>query len=1160
MNDINDFIIDVENSAKKILRESNKKLLEENRKETLRKARQEKKNQFSSNEKLIGKISLTKNTYFDSEKTNQEKVFGYSVPPDKRLNSSYGNGNGGTVNDETTSSLYQTKVLNYSIPKMTIGLGGSGGGRGGGDLNDTMNLLGGTMPLTGVGTHQQQLSPIQKKSKQMKLLAIESTEKQQRQSLLLKKLETSPFQPSAETVAREMGKGNKPVKQATSGAVTSKSTPQETDWALRQHAAGILSGKVQTSNATKIYQQTLAGVTTTMTKTKHSMNRHMKNESQGPIDWSSYSLSEKYRNIDHRELAWSTYMDVTLYADQTLYDTDKQLLPIIQITRHPLMESYYSCLTTENLLSRQKTLMRLKMKRFVQNIHEVWLTNLQHLKEHQLENIFHKYGGGYDTTTSSRSGSLSNSEAGGGGGGSASGGGDENNNNHHPHSHGTSEHSHGSGGIGGPTSHLNIPRGKGLKERRDIQAVLNMSSQIQSVSHHRAMKQSFYTTRMGEPQVRLDYVITPCPKHDLTLLLPPPPYFQPLVLQTTGFHTLPSQIHFVISIDRLIPAFAHDMTLVSSLFPDLTTPLSALSTNSIWRVSMVRTNHQLLHRTFYLLEHEVTHYLTMLEASWNSLHSAVAAGAGAGAGLTQSSSSSSSFSSSSVRDEETKDKKVLYEISDVDIVWGNNIDLNCSLTVTLHDIGQQSVYSISTLNHSENSLMIIITAEFKQDYHGIETIPLVINPIEFCSQLGIQELPPMHESFAHWFEESLKPEDAHHILWERLTTQIYFLEGYEDPETGDPLPTHLGLRSYEEDIAKNYQEQNLVATGGVGVGVGVGEGGNSNTFTSVESSASAISQAYLLLSLLEVSDELDISLMDLHLPTVAAAAGSVDQQPSDIPPNSHSHPLLHLPQLTFFPTLSHYQFEDLSDVINNLSLRVNGGELLLKQIPGAAPVGSMGIWHKYPLHKERTQPAAIYYRNPQMSSTDTVLINLTLALDTPVLITPFLAWELYPESPPSTIHDPADGVVPLITIYPHTLLSDEMVSFFDKQTTPIVHIFNTTPIEGLDYPDHDTYRHSRKTNTGFTRHLPLRSDNGFRNQIVENLLSTDPCLPTIVFGITRLGAVPNATAVHARSIWHSCIAVTQPVNRSVSSFALLCLCFSLLLSLSLTLCLPHPLR
>jgi hypothetical protein len=207
----------------------------------------------------------------------------------------------------------------------------------------------------------------------------------------------------------------------------------------------------------------------------------------------------------------------------------------------------------------------------------------------------------------------------------------------------------------------------------------------------------------------------------------------------------------------------------------------------------------------------------------------------------------------------------------------------------------------------------------------------------------------------------------------------------------------------------------------------------------------------------------------------------------------------------------------------------------LKQIPGASPVGSLGLWHTYPLHKERTQAAAIFSRNSQLSSTDTILVNLTLALDTPVLISPFLAWEIDSEDPPGTIHDPADGVIPMITTSPQSLLKNEIISSFDQQTTPIVHIFNTTPIAGIDYPDPEPYRGSgvlKKRNPGgFTRYLPLRSENGFRNQIVENLLATDPSLPTFVFGITRLGAIPNSTAVHTRSIWHSCVAVTQPVNR-----------------------------
>jgi hypothetical protein len=38
-------------------------------------------------------------------------------------------------------------------------------------------------------------------------------------------------------------------------------------------------------------------------------------------------------------------------------------------------------------------------------------------------------------------------------------------------------------------------------------------------------------------------------------------------------------------------------------------------------------------------------------------------------------------------------------------------------------------------------------------------------------------------------------------------------------------------------------------------------------------------------------------------------------------------------------------------------------------------------------------------------------------------------------------------------------------------------------------------------------------------------------LSTMVFGITRTGAVPNNTGVNNRNIWHNTLAITEFINR-----------------------------
>ena len=56
---------------------------------------------------------------------------------------------------------------------------------------------------------------------------------------------------------------------------------------------------------------------------------------------------------------------------------------------------------------------------------------------------------------------------------------------------------------------------------------------------------------------------------------------------------------------------------------------------------------------------------------------------------------------------------------------------------------------------------------------------------------------------------------------------------------------------------------------------------------------------------------------------------------------------------------------------------------------------------------------------------------------------------------------------------------------------------------------------------------------GYREQVEATLLGVDPVLATVVFGITRTGAVPNNTGVNNRNLWHNTLAITEHINRLV---------------------------
>ncbi len=66
---------------------------------------------------------------------------------------------------------------------------------------------------------------------------------------------------------------------------------------------------------------------------------------------------------------------------------------------------------------------------------------------------------------------------------------------------------------------------------------------------------------------------------------------------------------------------------------------------------------------------------------------------------------------------------------------------------------------------------------------------------------------------------------------------------------------------------------------------------------------------------------------------------------------------------------------------------------------------------------------------------------------------------------------------------------------------------------------------------GMMRHWDWVSPKGFRQKNVLTLLGVDPVLPTVVFGVTKYGALPNEPGVNPRNIWHSTLSITEHINR-----------------------------
>jgi hypothetical protein len=101
-------------------------------------------------------------------------------------------------------------------------------------------------------------------------------------------------------------------------------------------------------------------------------------EKQGPTDWSTHGLKSKYRGEREREDAWKLWRSAFSYAQQSIQD--HQIVPVVKVERHPLLFRYHTQLGAENAASAGRTRARLMQKRFVQDVQEVWLANLEHLR------------------------------------------------------------------------------------------------------------------------------------------------------------------------------------------------------------------------------------------------------------------------------------------------------------------------------------------------------------------------------------------------------------------------------------------------------------------------------------------------------------------------------------------------------------------------------------------------------------------------------------------------------------------------------------------------------------------------------------------------------------------------------------------------------------
>ena len=413
---VHDFIVNLESSAKKVLKAANKKQREQLVKEQAAAILQGRKAQKAKHDETHGGKTLSKTgTVLMKALTMSSSMLDLLDDPAAAL---------GKMPPGT-----ETLEMRYSVPRMFVSMAA-----------DTVDLMQGD-DTRGTGP----LSPIRRKPDADGKDKLRAVVVPPRRNLVLEKLSTSPFLSASmgsldEILMERKMEATRLKEERTAEAVTI--AQKEGTWALKSQVTEVMSGKHSGANA--LHKSLI----------KKQMTKHQthgkRTEAQGPVDWSTNGLKLKYRGENEREAAWTAWQSANAFAAEAL-DSKSIIMPVVKLERHPLFVQFFQHIRSENSQSVTRTRSRLLMKRFVFDVHEVWLTNLQHLREHQPARLL---------TEDPQAGESSGDS------------------------------------------------GNGLRNRRDIKAIEAMEAQVQSVSQKRVLEKAFFTTRMPEPKVLLPLTIT----------------------------------------------------------------------------------------------------------------------------------------------------------------------------------------------------------------------------------------------------------------------------------------------------------------------------------------------------------------------------------------------------------------------------------------------------------------------------------------------------------------------------------------------------------------------------------------------------------------------------------------------------------------------------
>jgi len=970
-----------------------------------------------------------------------------------------------TMKDDSEQSM-----LSYSVPNMTVALDGTNPP---GSSGQNMRTSKSAKSLTGP-------------RKSAAAAALKPIQVEPAKSKVLHDLKKSPLFPSDEAMLPKELKAlfrginmtgaaseaslkatdNKSAKAAA--ALNADPTAvHDSAWNLKRQASNILSGNMSLRNTPHMDALTAAQYGRT-SKNAPTPSDGTKHEHQGPTDFSIYGLKSKYRGEYEREIAWKDYQAAHGFS-QTTFDDEDFVIPIATVERHPLYVVYDELILRENLLAYTRLKSRLSMKRFVMDVHELWLTNLQHIREHQPARILNDDIQAYTHANKIRNGEVevtlgigsSNQEQGGGDNGDQEEGGSR------PMT-GVSvseapmdadDPDASASMVSSEQQLLNEQdevtlRGHGIKNRRDQDAIMGMSSQIPSVSHKRAMEKAYYTTKFPEPRVVLDYV--PEPTADTTL----PPICPPRIENLVSGKCLGTDV--ILSIDRLLVPVYYDKfelnrdSLTCFTFKDGDDERSINTVTAWWRITLYQCT-QIMKQVYVASEIDVI--------------SAISKNDGTGVGglpvdfaiMEQDNREQIAAGQCQYEIRSVGNHSGVAEIQQDDLTAvGRYLEevfaAESNTTALKYDEALQRL-PMSSDNAVQMAMYMLNNGIALADSILANDATLTLAPgrwLGFNSTDSNQDYGTfidselLHLVFRFLPHAELKTNFSklYYCDWEKYIEQLCF---ETTPNSSLLASNTLQYRNNSVPGSCPYGRRGLWFSYRSHVEVAEGEGRDK------DGNIVAIKQ-------LQLSSR-NLLMEGNHNP-------------------------------------------------KNVNLQ-KANKHVVTEVDEIAP------------DFEHTQVSARFFRDKHLSITDSILVNLTLVLDTPVLFPSVFAWEGFNIFPSRAPAEEVVAVIPTLAPKPRTLLSDPTVNPLECRLSDPMANFSSIAEEGVDFQPLDLPRKP----VGFCRHWPLRNNFGFRRKIEIALLGVDPVLPTIAFGVTKAAAQVNSTGVNTRNIWHSTLAITEHIAR-----------------------------